>query len=440
MRGTSESMKKWGIFMAIIVLVALVLPFFIYSLIPKQRVEKRYVLRDIDTIEDLLRFGDISTINENLLKNMVRELDYLKVSLPEKFHRMDFFLKVQPILSKANDQNTEIIFGVPSYYPVMPFKARFVDERLFVIESIDNKLKPGDEITSVNEKDIESFFKYLKSLVSADSEALLCKKMENRFWQLPFIERREKFTLEIKNRGKVAVSFIPKKAYIEKLRKIKEHEWDYKFEVKNSIGMLKFRTFNLYGQDIQNLEDDLKRAASMNLKYFIIDVRDCTGGNLNTALKVLSYFTSKEIILKRDYILRISKYCGGSEGGGKLQKRTKTYHIKPKTPKISSKLIILVDRTTSNEALDFAYIVKKAGLGKIYGEVPDQKLDHTFMVSGKSLPAVKMFAAVSCAKWDEKGKLKIDKMIELENKDYIKYISGKDDILFNKVIDDFKSF
>jgi len=437
-KSTNERMKKWGIIFAVAVLAALVLPFFIYSLTPKRRVEKRYVIRDIETIENLLRYGDMSTINEDLLKSMVRELEYLKIALPEKFHRMDFFLRAQPILSKAADQNTEIIFGVPDYYPVLPFKARYVNGKFFVVESVDDKLKPGDEIVSINGKDTKSFFEYLKSLVSADSEALLSKKIEERFWQLPFIERKEKYTLETRKKGKIEVSFVPKKTYIEKLRKIKGHEWDYKFEAQDNFGILKFKTFNLYGQDIQNLEDDLKKAASMNLKYFIIDIRDCTGGNLNTGLNILSYFTDHAVTLKRYYTFRSSEYCGG-EGKGEIQEMVKEYPIQPANERMNSKLIVLVDRTTSNEALDFAYIVKKAGLGQIYGEVPDQNLSHTFMVSGKSLPSVSMFAAISCARWNESGKLEVDKEFNLEDMQYTNYIAGKDDILLRTLINEIKS-
>ena len=439
MKGTSDTMKKWGLFLAIGALLAIVLPFFIYSLTSKRRVEKRYVLRDIDTIEELIKYGDISTMYEELSKKMIRELEYQKISLPEKFHRMDFFLRIQPILSEAKDQNTKIIFGVPSYYPVLPFKARFVDGKLYVVESVTDLLKPGNEIVKVDGKNVREFLNYLEILAPADSPALLYKKTQERFFQLPFIERREKYTLEVKGKGKITISYVPKSSYIEKLREIRGHEWDYKFETLGDIGLLRFRTFNLYGQDIQDLEDLLKSLPSKNLRYLVIDLRDCEGGSMSIPLKVLAHFVEKEVKFEREYAIRTSQFCGG-QGNGKIQEKTMVYSIKPKKPMAKAKLVVLVDRTTSNEALDFAYLVEKTGLGEVYGEIPDQSLSHTFMVSGKSLPSVGMFASISCARWNDKGKLVVKNPVRLSTQDYIGFLSGKEDVLLENVLKLLKSF
>ncbi len=429
MLGSSNKMKKWAAILVIIFLTPALI-FFIYSLIPQRRVEKKYVLRDINTVQKLLLNDFIDSPDEDFVRS---ELDSIRNSLPRKFHRMEFFLKLQPVLSSFNDPNTTLIFGVPEYFPVLPFKARFIGKRLFVVESVDPRIKDGSEIASFNGMNEDELYTYLRKLVSADCESLASKKMMKMLFYIPFVERKEKHEVVFKNGSKIKVDVIPLRSYIKKRRQIYPRETTFDFKKEGNVGVLRVKTFDLYGQDIQDFEDLLDTIASSELKALVVDIRDCDGGDFRTAKKLFSHMISEAATATVEYR---EKVLDGQEGLAEVENKEMTFKFKPKSPAFKFPVFILVDRGTSNEALLFSYLAKKMNLAEIVGERPQQKLSFHTMPTGKWLPSVSMYISVSTAVWDIKGELEILFEKSLSNSEYLQWLLGLNDPLLEEVINE----
>ncbi len=431
-----SSMRKWGILFIILIFLSLLIPLFVYSLTPTRRVEKRYTLKDINTIEKLLLNANVLTKDATDLREKInKEINALRENLPDKFHKMDFYLKVQPIFSQLSDQYTGIRYGVPEYMPVLPFKARFINGRLFVVESVDENIKEGSRIIRFNNMNEKELYEFLKSLTSADTSSLLEKRMVTRLWHLPFIFRKEKFKVSFENGKTYTIEYVPKSLYIKLSRKKYGKEIDFFYEERNSVGILKIRTFSIYGQDIQDFEDLLDEIADKNLKALIVDLRDCEGGDFRTPLKILKHIVESETSFSRRYILRKTLYCGGMEAQDEMVTDEITYTIKPAKKQFNFEVILLVDETTSNQALDFAYMGKKMNLVKIVGVTPSQPLSHTIMPTGKFLPAVGFYATVPCAKWLSSEKLELDMSLEESDKERLRRYIKLEDAMLEKILD-----
>ncbi len=426
MRGSSERMKKWGIALVIIFLIPAFI-FFIYSLIPQRRVEKKYVLRDLETVKKLLLQAYVEKLPESKVEVGINSI---AEALPKKFHRMDFYLKLQPFLSNFNDPDTRLIFGVPEYFPVLPFKARFVGERLFVIESVESRLKDRTEILEINGMKASELYEFLRRLVSSDTTALAEKRMVKILYWLPFIKRREKFSLVIEGQKKLTVSAIPLKIYVRERRKIYGRERVFGYREERNVGILRIRTFDMYGQDIQDFEDLLEEIGNKALDALIIDLRDCEGGDFRTVSKIMGHLIDKEVTYSFLVRKRHSKFTGSEEN--RFEDEEKKYEFSPIKPLFNFPVVILVDRTTSREALFFAYMAKS--YAKIVGEKPQEGLSHTVFPTGKWLPSVSMYVMVSTGKLEIDNELSLDCSFSVSDEERLKQLLGKEDVLLERVL------
>ena len=253
--------------------------------------------------------------------------------------------------------------------PVMlrfPVEAKFIESRLYVSDPLvnSNKLSVGDEIFSINGKDIseikEGIFKHISS--DGYSEGFP-KELLNAFFTA-YIAYHFNFPtsykIVVKNK-KESVQLTQLKEYKFKPRVNPKDKCQDKLclEImdKKSIAKLTIRSFGYYGDEFDVfksfIDKSFKGINSKNIKNLIIDVRLNGGGSSTAGSYLLEHIADRPFI-----------YFAKESTGQDIAKQ----ETKPSANRFQGETYVLIDGNGTSTTGHFLSLVKYNNFATLIGE------------------------------------------------------------------------
>ncbi len=411
MRSWNENLKKWAIVLTIVFLLPAVW-LLVAGSTSRRRIDAKWLLKDFQRVEEMI--GEHVDPYWRTPKEGFEEVIEKARSSIKRMHRMDFYLVAQKVMALLQDHESYVHFGMPDYMPVLPFKLRFRDGKLFVYDSIDGEVKDGSVVEEFNGMGIEKLLNWVGEYVGGESEEQFLRLAEDFLFKYPSIFRKESVKVKIGGRVvKVYCTTIAK--YSERLKEKKKSR-DFKLVRIRGVPILKLRTLSLWGQDIQDFEDTLEDLSKE--KVVVLDLRGNGGGSWKTAQTVMKYLSRGKLRLERKITMK-------GEGSRKDALEFEGGNFK-------GKLYVLVDRRTLDEAYDLVLML--SSFAKIVGEEPGIGDFRFGFPAYKRLPSVSMFLTVSRGKIEYDGRLRIDVKMEEDFQSYVDRMTGRRDAMIEKLL------
>ena len=420
MRGWNDNLKK----VAYILVAASLIPvvwFLIIGSTSKRRVNPKWLRRDLRTIESMI-YDHADPFWKNPKETFEKYIKDAEKSI-KRMHRMDFYLLVQPIFALLEDHESYVHFGMPDYMPVLPFKVRFFNGKIYVYDSVSADVKNGSVIEKFNGMNTKEMVRFLKRYVGAESESQWENLAETFVFRLPSIQRRESYRIRISGKD-LKVYSLPIAKYERMRAKLYGREKPFYTYKKGDVDVLKIRDFSMWGQDIQDFEDTVERIANTS-KKLIVDLRDNPGGDWKEVRVLVERLVKEPVRLRKKLIFSENATCGGG-------KREVSIAIDPKDPVFSGKILLLVNKRTLNEAYDAAVLLSRDA--SVAGEMPDMGDFRFGSAVFKTLPSVGMYFTLSCDREFYLDSLKIDRYIQESEEDFVKRIRGDSDDVLKEAI------
>lgn len=293
-------------------------------------VQKKYsvaqILKDIDYTEKyLIKFhpDPFKYISKDSLHAFVLKTK-AEIDTPLTEMQMRFYIK--RIVSKIGCGHTDA--GASKKYtkavaklnrPILPLNTFVADSnKLYILNNLskDTTIKPGDEILSIDNREVKDILKTIYSVSTSDGYNETYKKQGTRYhwfkyyysfcygFKPEYIVTLKHKDNSISNYKLAAISslkdtlILPKKDSVHYLRKTKACRYSI---LKNDkpiavidIDGFKGRHWNSF---FRKTFKDIKKK---NIDHLVIDLRDNGGGRINAGLNFLSYIIDKKMILPFD--------------------------------------------------------------------------------------------------------------------------------------------
>lgn len=251
----------------------------------------------------------------------------IAVELNSSMSRLDFYLRVAPLVAMLNEGHTKLYPPWEEYHHflrngglVFPFDLDLRESRAFITAdySSDTLIAAGSELLSINAIPIKQIVDSLLNFISSEKIATKLESLEESF--------RHSLWLIYKFEGDFEVEFtsnLDGKRYIQKIAGITydaiktktkpdseettEVYYTYHSSPHEKIGIIDFRKF----VDLEKFEIFLRRTFEQIQKEgvtdLIIDIRENPGGYSELEDVFLSYISDKPVIncLKMD--IKVSK-------------------------------------------------------------------------------------------------------------------------------------
>jgi hypothetical protein len=268
----------------------------------------------IDEITKELGLNHPGFYRYNSKHDFDRYIDSIKGTIKDSLTELESFLKIKSIISRIHCLHTDISLSKTSkdflrqHPDLFPFQLYFVDDKAYVVKnhSGNRSIVPGDELVSINGRNVQSILNQLLPLIPSDGYNLTMK-YRALFYQFPswysYIDRTDNFTTIIK-RNNIETTYEVKGA---RFNDIAEDGFliepvlpkQLEFKIENNIALLTIHSFAK--SDIKRSKQDFKdfideafaQLKEKNIQNLVVDLRDNTGGSDPYAAYFTSYFFDK---------------------------------------------------------------------------------------------------------------------------------------------------
>ncbi|MDJ1467649.1 S41 family peptidase [Cytophagaceae bacterium DM2B3-1] len=227
-------------------------------------------------------------------------IDSTKSTLTDSVSLLEAFLKMKQIVAKVNCLHTGITLS--HYYVdylnqqpnLLPLQVYFSEGKAYVVKNYSDQssIEVGDEIVSINGRDIPSITRQLFDLIPSDGYNLTLK-YRSLYFQFPLwyrlLEATNQFSVVVRQKGimKSYQVFGKKRDEIAEDGFLKEPAYSkpLDFKVVNDIGVLTIHTFaktdiKKAGQSFKPYIDKVfKEIQAKDIRNLVVDLRDNTGGS-----------------------------------------------------------------------------------------------------------------------------------------------------------------
>ena len=238
-------------------------------------------------------------------------IDSVKNTIQDSLTELQSYLKLKPIISKVHCLHTGVT--LPKEYTnylnqqpnLFPFQLYFDRGKAYVVKNYSSvgSILEGDELVSINGKNIHNIITQLLPLIPADgyNETM---KYRALYYQFPtwyrLIDLTENFTTVVKQTNGEAAYEVKGAKYDDIVRDgfLREPKLakQLEFTIQDNIGFLTIHTFSnssikKSGQEFRNFIDNaFLQLKTGNIKDLIVDLRDNTGGSDAHAAYFTRYF------------------------------------------------------------------------------------------------------------------------------------------------------
>lgn len=251
-----------------------------------------------------------------------------------------------------------------------PIQTRWIDNKLYVVDPMNNnkKLKPGDEISSINGVQVSALIDSIYQHIVAQGHVKTTKNhVFNKLSSglIPYaLNLPVKYTITIQGQKEAITLTHPEKAI--------GTYWDYLQYCQNQLclefpddkktALMTITSFNYYSwsnlnEFVEFIDQSFKQIQEKGIKNLIIDVRYNTGGSQSSAIHLLRYLVDKPFT-----------YYSKSDFPGKLVKIEGEEIIQPVKNGYNGKVLFLIDGNGNSTTGHFMSLVKVLKLGTIIGE------------------------------------------------------------------------
>lgn len=315
-------------------------------------------IEDLDFLVEQLKTKHPKPFEQISEKDICREVQQLKTSLPEQVRIKDFSLSIAELLALIRDDHTRHRDFGPFYEhirsggKVFPVKFRYKDGQM-TIEAWSPNVTPsrigvGDAVTAVNSESMEALLRRYGRYISMETDLQQYWALDGWFekYQVLLGDTSNQYTLKLRDsHGQIYEETLPAvRPWLEQYERSKSAgpPFHYQFYFDGEICLFKVKTFAWKLRD--ELEHVLvaliKAMREKKTEVLILDLRGNGGGNANMGGRILEAMIDRE--------------CGERTPDPNC-----TYLVK---------LVLLCDRWTQSAASFVATHVKDHQIGVIAGE------------------------------------------------------------------------
>lgn len=241
-----------------------------------------------------------------------RYVDSLQNTITDSLSEPEVYRKLKPFIAKAGCLHTDI--SLPQQYTdslnqlanLLPLRVALYRQKLYVISNFSGEaaLKPGSEITAINNRPVSSLLAEILPAIATDgyNHTLPNRAVYHLFPLLyrSLIAPANEFTVKVLQEGVAREYTLPAAKYtaIAGNGFLKEPvpEKQLSFTIDNNTAVLTVHTFSASAikKGGQNFSSFIKEAfttlAEKHIPNLILDVRNNTGGSDGNAALLCSYF------------------------------------------------------------------------------------------------------------------------------------------------------
>lgn len=222
--------------------------------------------------------------------------------IEEKYDRYDIYYIVQRLIKyllNKYDSHTKLLFKSDSCFPI---KFKIENNKVYVINVTDNYRNViGGQLLSINGIPIENIIKELEEIICYSTNEYLIEAIVNNITQLnilrslPSIDNNTKcieYLLLLKGKEK-KITFSKDTKYDNYKEDIPDN---YTYEVIDNIMVLHYNAC----KDEEQMNSFIKQIQLESIKnkidYYIVDIRNNTGGNSNIIYPLLDFLKDKNVV------------------------------------------------------------------------------------------------------------------------------------------------
>ena len=218
------------------------------------------------------------------------------------------------IASMMSTGHTSFDWQNPRLFPelisttFLPFKVKMIDDSLIVTSSIDDLIKVGDTVISINGQKSASLFRETMKLTGGIES--FKKVVVEKFFPLYlfFIQEQQKgFKIQLSAGKELLLSGINVNELFDFLQ-ADMNKPNYTFEIiENDIGLISYNSCQDYEAFSQFLDTTFQYLESKSIAKLIIDLRSNSGGDSSLNDKLLSYLTTDKYRQSSGRYWKVSK-------------------------------------------------------------------------------------------------------------------------------------
>jgi len=206
------------------------------------------------------------------------------------------------------DWQNPLLFPELSSATFLPFKVKMTDDALMVTSSIDELVKPGDTVISINDQKAVLLFSETMKLTGGIES--FKKTVTEKFFPLFLffiLEDQKDFVIQLSSGKEIDISGINVNELFEFLQ-ADMNKPNYTFEViENDIGLISYNSCQDYEAFSQFLDTTFLNLKSKSIDKLIIDLRSNSGGDSSLNDKLLSYLTTDKYRQSSGRYWKVSK-------------------------------------------------------------------------------------------------------------------------------------
>lgn len=357
----------------------------------------------------------------------LRDINRVKQSLTDSLTKIDFYLRIEPLLGHLEDGHTDMAFP-NDYYDfnpfVFPYNVKFSTQKPYIVlESastvIKSQLPVGAEIISVNNIPAQKIINDAVRLNTGENRSFRAEYGASNFdfYLEALYKANGTYRIKYKSHGvlkSITIKGIRKNVLNELHKKEKTTEtanadpvYGLKFWTQDHTALIDFRAFDWDGFS-KFLDSTFKELKQKNTQTLIINLMGNGGGDSDVGDEFFQYlldtpFTQYAKILEKNSALLKKRLLQHREGKllSKVDKALlakpngsvdtvykETIAIRPNPLRFKGRVILLTDIKTYSSAADFAQCFKyykrgviigqeTGGLIKSYGDIVSANLPNT---------------------------------------------------------------
>ncbi len=279
-----------------------------------------FLIRTLEAVHpDLYAYTPTSAVS--------REKEKIEAELTSPMSRVDFYLKVAPLVAMLNEGHTKIYPPYEEYYHfvgggglLFPFEVEFKDSQAFISAnySADSLAARGSELQSINGLPVGQITDRFLSLTSSEKRATKLAWLEEFFahmlWLVYGFEKEFKVEFTSKSNGKLhtrTIQGVTNNAIQTQKKSNLEDEnrahYSYRSLPDEKIGIIDFLLFKDMDDFRSFLKETFTEIQKEGIVDLIIDIRENPGGYSQLEDVLLGYLTDKPVVGFLNMEIKVSK-------------------------------------------------------------------------------------------------------------------------------------
>ncbi|MCO7227060.1 S41 family peptidase [Pleionea sp. CnH1-48] len=380
-----------------------------------KKIEPELLKEDIDALywgvverhPDLMKYANQTSLEQ--------EIKALKNQLTQPLTRVEFYRIIGQLTHQFNDGHSLLLWPYQEYQQLIkegnkafPFTT-FVDnhDQMFIKQSYVTdsglKLPSGGQLLSINKIDVASLLESMQKYAGGESAYLRKQFIADRLgiylWAVySFVN---KFELVYKYKGEISSLTLTKDQTWQPTDSQDIQEDFYFKALGDGTGYLYIGHFDIDPDSFEDLMDDIFAEINrQNIQSLIVDVRDNTGGNTDTATYLTQYLANDRFRMVSSMKEKLNSDNRGwlnyrGEIGKLIEKEWVDWVEPIEDNRYRGEVYLLVSPITYSSGIVFASTMKDHGFATLIGQETGGYANQTAQGNLFNLPHSELRAYVA---------------------------------------------